>query len=61
MNVRDCDLARIGFGQTIAVTGMQLACAVAAAVNGGNFFVLSTVLVLLPLKTYEFEKAFALP
>ena len=37
--VRDCDLARIGFGQTIAVTGMQLACAVAAAVNGGNYFV----------------------
>lgn len=37
--VRDCDLARIGFGQTIAVTGMQLACAVAAAVNGGNYYV----------------------
>lgn len=29
------DLARIGFGQTIAVTAMQLACATAAAVNGG--------------------------
>lgn len=37
--VRDCDLARIGFGQTIAVTGVQLACAVAAAVNGGNYYV----------------------
>ena len=37
--VRDCDLARIGFGQTIAVTGLQLACATAAAVNGGNYFV----------------------
>lgn len=36
--VRDCDLARIGFGQTIAVTGVQLACAVAAAVNGGNYY-----------------------
>ncbi|MDE7329854.1 MAG: stage V sporulation protein D, partial [Clostridia bacterium] len=36
--VRDCDLARIGFGQTIAVTGIQLACAVAAAVNGGNYY-----------------------
>lgn len=36
--VRDCDLARIGFGQTVAVTGLQLACAVAAAVNGGNYF-----------------------
>ena len=37
--VRDCDLARIGFGQTIAVTEIQLACAVAAAVNGGNYYV----------------------
>ncbi len=37
--VRDCDLARIGFGQTVAVTGLQLACAVAAAVNGGNYYV----------------------
>ncbi len=37
--VRDCDLARIGFGQTIAVTGLQLACAVAAAINGGNYYV----------------------
>ena len=37
--VRDCDLARIGFGQTIAVTGIQLACAIAAAVNGGNYYV----------------------
>ena len=38
-SVRDCDLARIGFGQTVAVTGMQLACAVAAAVNGGNYYI----------------------
>lgn len=37
--VRDCDLARIGFGQTIAVSGLQLACAVASAVNGGNYYV----------------------
>lgn len=36
--VRDCDLARIGFGQTVAVTQLQLACAVAAAVNGGNYY-----------------------
>lgn len=36
--IRDCDLARIGFGQTVAVTGIQLACAVAAAVNGGNYY-----------------------
>ena len=36
--VRGCDLARIGFGQTIAVTGLQLACATAAAVNGGRYY-----------------------
>ena len=36
--VRNCDLARIGFGQTIAVTGLQLACATAAAVNGGYYY-----------------------
>ncbi len=37
--VRDCDLARIGFGQTVAVSGLQLACATAAAVNGGSYYV----------------------
>ena len=36
--VRDCDLARIGFGQTVAVTAIQLACAGAAAVNGGYYY-----------------------
>ncbi|MBE7089049.1 MAG: hypothetical protein E7370_06025 [Clostridiales bacterium] len=36
--IRDCDLARIGFGQSVAVTGIQLACASAAAVNGGNYY-----------------------
>lgn len=36
--VRDCDLARIGFGQTIALTPIQLACAAASAVNGGYYF-----------------------
>lgn len=36
--VRDCDLARIGFGQTIAVTGVQLACATASAINGGYYY-----------------------
>ncbi len=34
--VKDNDLARIGFGQSIAVTPIQLAAAVAAAVNGGE-------------------------
>lgn len=37
-SVRDCDLARIGFGQTIAVSAIQLACAVAASVNGGYYY-----------------------
>ena len=36
--VRDCDLARIGFGQTIAVSALQLACAAASAVNGGYYY-----------------------
>ena len=36
--VRDCDLARIGFGQSVAVTALQLACAGAAAINGGYYY-----------------------
>ena len=36
--VRACDLARIGFGQTVAVTALQLACAGASAVNGGYYY-----------------------
>ena len=36
--VRGCDLARIGFGQTIAVSGIQLACAAASAINGGYYY-----------------------
>ncbi|MEG1811515.1 MAG: penicillin-binding transpeptidase domain-containing protein [Clostridia bacterium] len=34
--IKDNTLARIGFGQSIAVTPIQLASAVGAAVNGGN-------------------------
>ena len=37
-SVQNVDLARIGFGQTIAVTGLQLALATAAAINGGNYY-----------------------
>ena len=37
-SVRGCDLARIGFGQTIAVSGIQLACATASAINGGYYY-----------------------
>ncbi len=36
--VKAGDLARISFGQTIAVTPIQLAMATAAAVNGGRYF-----------------------
>lgn len=36
--VTNGDLARIGFGQTIAVTPLQLATATAAAVNGGLLY-----------------------
>lgn len=32
------DLARTAFGQTVAVTALQLACATAAAVNGGYYY-----------------------
>ena len=35
-SVKNGDLARIGFGQTIAVTPIQLVSATAAAVNGGR-------------------------
>ena len=34
--VRDADLARIGFGQSISCTGMQLAAAFSACINGGE-------------------------
>lgn len=34
--IRDADLARIGFGQSISCTGMQLAMAFNACINGGE-------------------------
>lgn len=36
--VKEMDLARIGFGQTIAVTALQLAAATSAVINGGNYY-----------------------
>jgi len=45
--IRENNLARIGFGQNIAVTPIQLATAVCAAVNGGNLmqpYIVSEVL-----------------
>ncbi len=55
--VRDCDLARIGFGQTVAVTGIQLACATAAAVNGGKYYTphLLKSVVMADGKTEEYR------
>jgi len=38
-SVQNVDLARIAFGQTIAVTGLQLVCATSAAINGGVYYV----------------------
>ena len=55
--VRDCDLARIGFGQTVAVSGLQLACATAAAVNGGKYYTphLLKSVVMVDGKTEEYR------
>ncbi len=36
--VKNVDLARIAFGQTVACTGLQLACATSAAINGGIYY-----------------------
>ena len=36
--VQNVDLARISFGQTIACTGIQLAAATCAAINGGCYY-----------------------
>ncbi len=36
--VNNVDLARIAFGQTVAVTGLQLAMATCSAVNGGIYY-----------------------
>lgn len=37
-SIQNVDLARIAFGQTIAVTGLQLATATASAINGGYYY-----------------------
>ena len=37
-DVKNCDLARIGFGQTIAMTGLQLISSVCSVVNGGILY-----------------------
>ena len=42
-NVKNVDLARIGFGQAVAVTPLQLVTAVCSAVNGGKLYVPSII------------------
>ncbi len=37
-SVKNVDLARISFGQTVAVTGLQLALATSSIINGGNYY-----------------------
>ena len=54
--VRNCDLARIGFGQTIAVSGIQLACATAAAINGGYYYTPHFVKRIYAEDGYEVSK-----
>ncbi len=53
--VRNCDLARIGFGQTIAVSGIQLACATASAINGGYYYTPRLVKRIYADDGYEVE------
>lgn len=55
--VRNCDLARIGFGQTVAVSGIQLACAVASAVNGGYYYTPRLLKRVYADDGYELTKA----
>ena len=54
--VRGCDLARIGFGQTIAVSGLQLACATASAINGGYYYTPSLVKCIYAEDGYVLKK-----
>ncbi len=54
--VRGCDLARIGFGQTIAVSGLQLACAAASAINGGRYYTPRLVRRIYAEDGYELKK-----
>ncbi len=54
--VRNCDLARIGFGQTIAVSGIQLACSVASVVNGGYYYTPHLVKRIYAEDGYEVKK-----
>lgn len=57
--VRLGDLARMGFGQSIAVTPIQLCAAVAAAVNGGILYQPSLVKEIVDSNTGNVVKSFA--
>ena len=54
--MRLCDLARIGFGQTVAVSALQLACATASAVNGGYYYTPHLVKRVYAEDGYELKK-----
>lgn len=49
-NVKNVDLARIGFGQAVAVTPLQLVTAVCSAVNGGNLYIPT---IVKKISTYD--------
>lgn len=53
------DLARMGFGQSIAMTPIQLCAAVAAAVNGGILYEPSLVRQIVDSNTDNIVKSFA--
>ncbi len=55
--VRNCDLARIGFGQTVAVSGLQLACATASVINGGYYYTPKLVKSVYANDGYVLQKA----
>ena len=55
--VRNCDLARIGFGQTVAVSGLQLACATASVINGGYYYTPKLVKRVYANDGYVLQKA----
>lgn len=56
-SVRNCDLARIGFGQTVAVSGLQLACATASVINGGYYYTPKLVKTVYASDGYVLQKA----
>lgn len=58
-SVKNVDLARIGFGQAIAVTPLQLITAVCSAVNGGNLY--TPTIIKKTTSSYGTTKTFSEP